>query len=65
MSYHSKTAFFFKPAEVQSKTKFLNMDICGLSDRSGNIEDERSHRSKATKFGVAMHRSEAKKLTGA
>ena len=71
MSCHSKTAFFFKPAEVQSGTKFLNGVICGLSDRSGSEEAERSHRSEAlrgaqerrTKLSGAMHRSEATKLS--
>ena len=54
MSYHSKTAFFFKPAEFQSRRKFLN----GLSDRSGNEEAERSYRSEATTLSGAQGRSE-------
>ena len=43
MSCHSKTAFFFKPAEIQSRTKFLNGVFWGLSDRRGSEEAERSH----------------------
>ena len=41
MSHHSKTAFFFKPAEVQSRTKFLDGVICGPGNRSGSEEAER------------------------
>ena len=68
-----KWPFVFKPAEVQSRTKFLNGVICGLSDRSGSEEAERSHRSKATKLSGAQERSdkvergkrsEATKLSG-
>ena len=74
MSYHSKTAFFFKPAEVQSRTKFLNGVVCWLSDRSGSEEAERSCRSEATKLSgaqersdkiVRSQRSESTKLSGA
>ena len=55
MSYHSKATFFvcFKPTEVQSRTKFLNGVICGLDDRSGSKEAERSHRSEVTKLSRA------------
>ena len=42
MPYLSKTAFFFKPAEVQRRTNFLNGVFCGLSDRSGGKEAERT-----------------------
>ena len=39
----------------ESRTKFLNGVICGLSDRQGSKEAERSHRSEATKLsGVRM-----------
>ena len=49
ISYLLKTAIFLlKPTEVQSRTKFLNGVICGLSDRSGSEEAERIHRNKAT-----------------
>ena len=39
-----ETALFFKPAEVQRRTKFLNgvFCSCGLSDRSGGKEAERT-----------------------
>ena len=67
--------FFFEPAEIQSRTKFLNgVVICGLSERSGSEEAERSHRSEATKLSGAQersdkvdrsHRSEVTKLGGA
>ena len=54
MPYHSKTGFYFlKPTKVQSRTKFLNGVICGLSDRSGSEEAERSHSSETTKLSRA------------
>ena len=37
-----KRPFFFKPAEVQRRTNFLNGVFCGLSDRSGGEEAERT-----------------------
>ena len=54
VSYHSKTTFFFlRPTEVQSRTKFLNPVICGLSDRWGSEDAERRHRSEETKLSRA------------
>ena len=58
MSCHSNTAFFFRPAEVESRTKFLNGVICGLSNRSGSEEAKRSHRSETSKLSGAQERSE-------
>ena len=52
----SKTAFIFLPTEGQSRTKFFNGVICGLSERPGSEEAERTQRSQ---------RSEATKLSGA
>ena len=37
----------------ESRTKFLNGVICGLSDRSGSKKAERSHRIEATKLSGA------------
>ena len=53
-----KRPFCFKPAEVQSRTKFLNGVIWGLSDRWGSEEAERSHRNKASKLSGAQEWSD-------
>ena len=45
--------FLLKPAEGQSRTKCLNGVICGLSNRPGSEEAERSQRSEATKLSQA------------
>ena len=69
--------FFFKPAEVQRRTNFLNGVFCGLSDRearklsgpqrSDKAHDSADHRNKATKLSGATRtgRSEATKWSGA
>ena len=46
ISCHLQTAFSFKQTEVQSRTKFLNEAICGLSNRLGSEEVQRSHGRK-------------------
>ena len=53
-----ENGLFFKPAEVQSRTKFLNGVICVLSDRSGREEAERSRRSEPSKLSGAQERSD-------